>query len=114
MNSPLLRQSAAVLRGSVVMLLLSQASLPAYADGARDREDDQERVRRALEQGEVRPLTDILRLVESRIDGEIVATEFTREDGIWVYEIKFITKSGRMMEIYVNALNGKTVKVEDD
>jgi uncharacterized membrane protein YkoI len=94
--------------------MLTQAPPLAYADDGLVAEPDQERARRALEQGEARPLAEILQIVGYRIDGEIVETEIERKDGVWVYEIKYVSRSGRMTEIYVNALSGRTINIDDD
>ncbi len=114
MTGSLVRKSKALIIAALAVLMLGLVPPPASADGGLEKERDQERARRALEQGEVRPLAEILRIVGDRIDGEIVETEFEREDGVWVYEIKYISKSGRMREIYVNALSGRVIKIEDD
>ena len=60
------------------------------------------------------PFKKILERVRSHIDGEIIETEFEYEDGIPVYEFKFIDRSGRVMEMYVDARNGKVLKKEED
>lgn len=114
MARSLIRKSTALTIGALVALMLTQTPPLAHAEGDLEKERDQERARRALEQGEVRPLAEILQIVGARIDGEIVETEFEREDGVWVYEIKYITRSGRMQEIYVDALSARIIKVEDD
>lgn len=100
--------------GAVTALMLTQAPPLAYADDGLEAEPDHERARRALEQGEVRPLAEILQIVGYRIDGEIVETEIERKHGVWVYEIKYVSRSGRMTEIYVNALNGRTINLQGD
>ncbi len=112
MTRSLIRKSTAPIVAALVAIMLGQA--PANAGESQDKERGQERARRAFEQGEVLPLVEILKIVRSRIDGEIVEAEFEREDGIWVYEIKYITKPGRMREIYVNAQSGQVIKFEDD
>jgi uncharacterized membrane protein YkoI len=114
MAKSLIRKSTALILGALAVLMLSQVPPPVYADGGSKMGRDQERARRALEQGEVRPLAEILRIIGSRIEGEIVETEFEKEDGIWVYEIKYITKRGHMKEIQVNAQSGRIIKIEDD
>lgn len=84
------------------------AAMPALAD------EDHEEAREALERGEVMPLADVLAEVRPRIDGEIVATEFEREDAGWVYEIKYIDRGGRMVELYVDARTARILEAESD
>jgi uncharacterized membrane protein YkoI len=114
MTRSFVRESTPFLIGALVALMFGHLGPFAYADDDLERVRDQERARWALEQGEVRPLADILGIVRSRIDGEIVETEIENEDGAWVYEIKYISKSGRMKEIYVDGLSGRIVEFDDD
>jgi uncharacterized membrane protein YkoI len=88
----------------------------ALADegGEHASEEDHERARQALERREVLPLAEILAAVRPRIDGEIVGTEFEREDATWVYEIKYIDRAGRMIELYVDAKTAQIIGREDE
>lgn len=95
----------------VSMIALACAAAVAGTAGA---DDDHERARRALERGEVMPLSEVLAALEPRIDGEIVSTEFEREDGAWVYEIKYIDRGGRLVELYVDARTARVLKAEDE
>jgi uncharacterized membrane protein YkoI len=112
MSRSFVRESTTLLIGALVLLMCGHPG--PFADDDLERVGDQERARRALEQGEVRPLAEILGIVRSRIDGEIVETEIENEDGAWVYEIKYISKSGRMKEIDVDGLSGRIVEFDDD
>jgi uncharacterized membrane protein YkoI len=85
--------------------------------GARADDDDahdHEQARRAVERGEALPLADIMAALEPRIDGEIVALEFEEEHGEWVYEVRYIDRAGRMVELYVDARTGTIRGVERD
>ncbi len=57
---------------------------------------------------------DILKVVRPLIQGEIIETEFEIEHGIPTYEFKYIDKSGRVREMYVDAKTGKIIKDELD
>lgn len=102
-------------------LALAFASVSSDAGDARDctaggynDEHDHDRARHALECGEVMPLADVLEAVRPHISGEIVETEFEKEDGLWVYELKYIDARGRLVEIYVDARTGRILKTEVD
>lgn len=84
------------------------------AGGEFEDEHDHDRARRALECGEVMPLAEVLAVVLPHISGEIVETEFEKEDGLWVYELKYIDARGRLVEIYVDARTGRILKPEGD
>jgi uncharacterized membrane protein YkoI len=81
---------------------------PALAD------DDHERARAALERGEVLPLAIILERLQGVIDGDVIATEFERDDGRWIYEIEYIDRDGRIVELEVDAADGRILKREVD
>jgi uncharacterized membrane protein YkoI len=109
-----------LLAGTVMLFGLAFAMAPGNAadDGCKtgeyDSEHDHERARRALECGEVMPLADVLAAVRPHISGKIIETEFEREDGIWVYEMKYIDRQGHLVEIYVDARTGRILKTEGD
>lgn len=77
-------------------------------------DDDHEEARGALERGEVMPLSEVLETLRPRIDGDIVSTDFEREDGGWLYEIKYIDRSGRLRELHVDARTARVLGAEDD
>jgi len=107
-----------------VAALLLGASLLGAPHAARADDDcggeeyeheyDHERARRAMECGEVLPLADVLAAVRPHISGKIIETEFTREDGVWVYEMKLIDRQGRFVEIHVDARTGRILKTEGE
>ena len=80
----------------------------------RGRGGDHERALQALREGEVRPLTDILDEVHDTVAGEVIEVELEREDGRYVYELKILTPSGRLVEVQVDAATGAVLEIEDD
>lgn len=82
--------------------------------GLHDHDHDHDRARRLLERGDIQPLNDILTRVQNDLPGRIIATEFEREDGIYVYEFKVVDSAGRVREVYVDAATARVLKVEDD
>jgi uncharacterized membrane protein YkoI len=83
--------------------------LTAGQAGARD----QDAVRRAVEAGEIRPLTDILDGVRSKLSGEIVGVKAERENGHWFYEIRLVDSQGRLFEVYVDARSGEIKRMKE-
>lgn len=102
------------LNGLLLLLMLTAPVPRARADDDTPRHQDQDAALEALQRGEVRPLAEILRQLQSKIAGEIVETEFENKKGIWIYELKIISPSGRMREIEVDAANGRILRTEDD
>lgn len=86
-----------------------------YGNGYdHDHGHDHDRARRLLEQGDIRPLSAILAQVAGDLPGRIIATEFEREAGTYVYEFKVVDTRGRVREVYVDATTGRILKIEDD
>ena len=103
----------------LIALLSGMASLDAAADGDDDDheyedayEDDHRRARNAFERGEIMSLGAILENVDSIIPGEIIDVEFEKEDGIWVYEIYIVDKSGSLLEVLIDARTGSVLGIE--
>ena len=100
---------------AVLALLL--AALPSLAapSSSRAGEDDHERreaVRRAREAGEVLPLAEILTRLRSKIAGDIAGIDVEREHGRWRYEFRLIDRTGRVLEVLVDATSGEIEQVE--
>lgn len=88
---------------------------PARASERKKRHDrDHEEARRALEEGRARPLAEILQEVRHKLGGEVIAVEFEREEGRFVYEIKLVDSEGRLREVYVDAMTAEILKDEVD
>ncbi len=83
-------------------------------DDDDEHEHDHEYADRARRSDNILPLRDVLAHIKRSIKGEIVGVEFEREYGRWVYEIKMIAVDGRYYEIYVDAMTGRTLKIEGE
>jgi uncharacterized membrane protein YkoI len=94
---------------------LFAAGLIALAVGSATADDDDHlTARRALEEGRVLPLAEVLAAVKSKLPGKVIEVELEVEDGILVYDLKMLTPDGRLKEIEVDAATGKILKIEDD
>lgn len=101
------------------LLALSALASPAFADDD-EREDKRERehrrpdqMRAAVERGEIKPLVEVLKLVQSRLPGEIVGVEAEFKDGRWTYEFRVLGSGGRLYEVEVNATTAEIGKIEE-
>lgn len=93
----------------MALAMLLVAPVTARADG----DDDQERARRAMLSGEVRPLSELLANVESMYEGEVIEVELEEDDdGAWfgaqgqpvfLYEIKLLTPQGNLVKLEFDA-----------
>jgi uncharacterized membrane protein YkoI len=90
-----------MLRHALLALLLLTAS-PA---GAQERRDH-ERARAALEAGQIRPLSELLAVVERRYRGRVIEADLERDDGQWLYEFKILPQNGRVFTVEIDAATG--------
>ena len=99
----------------IALALLAAGGGSASADdGEEDDEQDHDRARRALEEGKVRPLAEILAEVRHRLGGEVIGAEFDLKGGRYVYEFKVVAAGGRLREIYVDATTAEILAHEDN
>ena len=94
---------------SGLLLFLSLISAPALAD-----RDDHDRARRALEAGEILPLSDILDAATAVRPGRVIEIELERDDGRWVYELELVSPQGRLYEMEIDAASGLVLDVEHE
>jgi uncharacterized membrane protein YkoI len=90
-----------------LMILPLLAATPALAG-----DDDQDRARRALQAGEIRPLEEVLRAVRSILPGDVVGVELDRDDGRWIYEIKVLSPDGRRREVEIDARDLRILEID--
>jgi uncharacterized membrane protein YkoI len=107
---------AAVMATSLVPTL--SGADPSGHSGKESGRHDHDRARHALQQGEIRPIAEILRRVQSDIPGEIIEVELereTRSGGLrWVYELTLIGPDGQRLEARVDAATAELLEVEED
>ena len=95
----------------LLALAVAAIALPPLAAG-EDCKRNQDCALEAFQRGEVRPLSEVLAVARELGAGDVVKVELDREDGIWVYEIKILTASGRVRELEINAKTLAIIKVE--
>lgn len=93
------------------------------SDKDDDRDDDSENsgkenklgaVRDAVTNNEILPLSELKAIVVARFGSNIVDIEIDMEKGLWIYEFKIISASGRLVEVYMDAETGRILDVEND
>lgn len=95
---------------AVATLCLSAAVIaPAVAD-----DDDHIAARQAMQRGEILPLPRILRAAQAAAPGDVIEVELDRDDGVWRYEVKMLTSTGRVLEVKLNARTAAVLEIEED
>ena len=95
------------MRWLIVLLLALLA-----AAGTAAARSDHDRARRAVEEGRILPLKDILARAQATHPGQVIEAELEDEGSALVYEIKLLRNDGRMMKLHYDAATGTLLKVE--
>ena len=72
----------------------------------------QKEIRRLVEQGRIMPLEKLLQRYPEKKYGRLLDLEVEREHGAIVYEFEFLRRDGQVLEIEVDASNGRVLKQE--
>lgn len=95
-------------------LLLAAFASTAAPSLARDNDPERrDAVRRAVEAGDLLPLSQILQMVRGKVSGDITGIEIEREEGRWHYEFRVIDHNGRVLEVHVDARSGNIEQIEE-
>jgi uncharacterized membrane protein YkoI len=99
------------------LLALAAVAWPAMAnDDEREGEREhhrQDQLRKAVEHGDIKPLSDVLRIVQPHLPGEIVGVEAEYKTGGWIYEFRVLDTHGRIFEVHVDATTAAITKIEE-
>ncbi len=89
------------------------AVLLVCVSGLCQADTDHDRARRALEAGEILPLTTMLQRVERDHAGQVLDVELDREnDGPnarWVYKIKLLRPGGALVKLKIDGRDGSLI-----
>ena len=111
----LMRSMKTMIIGVLCTSLVLGITASVAGDDDRSRhEREQDAIREALQRGEVLPLAKILAIAQQHVPGDVIEVELENERSSLIYEIKVLTKSGRVREIEIDARTGAVVNIEDD
>lgn len=97
----------------IALSLISGGPFSAAADDDDDR--DHEIARKALSEGLIRPLTEIIDELKTELPGQIVGVELeVKKTGAFIYEFKVLTPDGKLKEVNVDAVTAKITTIKDD
>ena len=90
-------------------LFLALTAAPAWCDDhpqqnqqAEHREDHDE-ARYLVNRGNIRPLPEVLRAVQSHVSGEIIDVRLRAKDLRWIYLCKLVTPAGQRVIVAIDA-----------
>jgi len=67
------------------------------------RQDDHDEARDLVRHGNIRPLQEVLRAVQSYAAGEVIDVRLRSKDLHWIYTCKLVTPTGRRMVVEIDA-----------
>jgi|SRR5262249_21625564 len=95
----------------LIMLLTSAGGVLADSKQVRDHD----LARKALLEGRIRPLAEIIEMVKSKIPGVILSVQIEIDDQKrFVYEFDIVTREGKLKEVDVDAATAMVLKIEGD
>lgn len=94
---------------ALIVALGLAVCLPA---SSRADEADHDRARRAVEEGRILALRDILARAETDYPGQLISAELEDEHGRLFYELKVLAKDGRVVKLIYDAASGELLKVK--
>jgi uncharacterized membrane protein YkoI len=91
----------------LVALFLTLTAAPARCEdnhetGQEHREEHDE-ARYLVDRGNIRPLPEVLRAVQSHVSGEIIDVRLRSKDLRWIYLCKLVTPAGRRVVVAIDA-----------
>ncbi len=101
------------------LLLVAAVAYPVAAAAGEDDEheaesDRREAVRSAVEQGHIKPLSELLREIQKQLPGKVIGVEAEQKGRRWLYEFRVIDTSGRLYEVSVDAATAEILKIEQE
>lgn len=95
---------------AAVLFVFALLALPAQAGEGPDA------ARKAVEAGAIKPLSEILAVIEARHPGRVLEAELERDEKApsrYIYEIKMLTADGRVLKIEADAQTADILRVKD-
>lgn len=94
------------MKKAALILAALLLAAPAWADG------DHDRARRAVEEGRILPLKEILARADKDHPGQLIEAELEDERGRIFYELKILGADGRIMKLVYDAQTGELLKAK--
>ena len=97
---PLIKRQRAIIRRRAIRRLRRRGQ------GLEDQ------ARKAVRQGEVRPLRDVMVAVRRRSNAEVLDVDLHKRPEGWVYALRILTKRGRVRDVFLDAKTLDILSIE--
>lgn len=84
----------------------------AYKEGtAVEFEEDQDEVFEAVQQGLIKPFSELYRTVDKQLNGRLIKVELEEDDNEWIYELKLVHENN-VIKVEYNATTLEMIKIQ--
>jgi uncharacterized membrane protein YkoI len=93
----------------LAVLVTLWCAAPAHSEGVHagsrriEYGDEHDEARALVSRGDIRPLPEVLKAIQSQVSGEVIDVRLRRKDVRWIYFCKVVTPSGERVTIAVDA-----------
>jgi uncharacterized membrane protein YkoI len=88
-------------------LFLALTAAPAWCDDNHETDqehrEEHDEARYLVNRGNIRPLPEVLRAVQSHVSGDIIDVRLRSKDLRWIYVCKLVTPTGRRIVVAIDA-----------
>jgi len=92
--------------------ITNTALAAAERANAAPANNDHRAIYQLVQQGQIVPLEDILKVLEKAFYGDIIEIELERDDGVYIYEIEMLGPNGQKVEFEFLASSGELLEME--
>ncbi len=99
---------------AVLLSVVFTAAVAPFAMGQEGGVPDYELAETAVKKGEIIPLAEACRRLQTEFPGKITEVELEYSNGRRVYEVELVTEDGRLIEVDMDAATGKVLETEEE
>jgi Peptidase propeptide and YPEB domain len=81
-------------------------------NGDDNDDDDWNSAATAVEQGDILPLPSVLKIALADTPGKVIGVKLDRKGASYVYRVKILAKTGRKVELAIDARSKALIKVQ--
>jgi len=97
-------------RKKITQIILAMMIASVSAIVPAESQLDHDKARQALESGQILPLRVILEKIEQQYPGQVLEVELEKSHGSWIYELKVLQQSGKLIKLKIDAGNATVLK----
>jgi uncharacterized membrane protein YkoI len=96
----------------LITIILLTTALSSASLLMADEEENYQEARRLTRSGQILPLQDLLKNIQSERQGRVLEVELERKGSRYIYEIEILDEQGVVWEYKIDAVSGRILKRE--